>query len=169
MSNKSNTITLNQAIELKQNIQELLINKRNVFKNENCFPTNSERNYDLKKIVSEKEDLSEKFVLLKLEIQKANLTIPEGEKECISTLVYKLSEIKNDIINFEDSLKPASYIDGTRVIDGQEVVFKPKYNSITINDWLSVLRKEHYYITNKLTKLNNLITINLPFDPKDLL
>lgn len=169
MSKKSNQITLEEAILLKQQMQDLLINKRNIFKRENCFPTNSKRNYDLKKILTEKEELSENFITLKLEIQKANLTIPDGETFNISTLVYKLSEIKSDIKTFEEALSSKVYIDGVKILEGDEVTFKPQYDSEKIKDWLSALKKEYYFIESQLTKLNKQIKIDLPFDTTDLL
>ena len=169
MSKKSNQITLEEAIQLKQNMQDLLINKRKIFERENCFPINSKRNYDLKKILTEKEELSENFINLKVEIQKANFTIPEEETFNISTLVYKLSEIKSDINIFEKSLESKSYTDGVKILNGEEITFKPQYDNEKIKDWLSALKKEYYYIESQLTKLNKLITINLLFDPTDLL
>lgn len=168
MSKKLHQITLKDALHLKQNMQELLINKREIFKRENCFPINSTRNYDLKKLLKEIEELSQNFVLLKTEIQKANLTIPEGEAFNISTLVYKLSEIKSDVRIYEEALNSEYYIEGIRVLDESEVTYAPLFDSKKIRDWISHLKKEYYYIESQLTKLNENIKIDLPFDPKGL-
>ena len=40
---------------------------------------------------------------------------------------------------------------------------KPVYTRPDIEDWVDILRKECSVIENKLTKLNNLIIVELPF------
>jgi 2-succinyl-5-enolpyruvyl-6-hydroxy-3-cyclohexene-1-carboxylate synthase len=168
---KSKVITLEEAIELKQTIQELLLSKRNTLKLENCFPINSKRNYDLKKLLKEKKQLSEWFVDLKLEIQKANLVIPEGETHNISYWVYKMSELKSDIITYDSSLKPPYWKEGLHKVDPSadtKIEVGPFFSKKQIENWSADAKKEYYNIEQTLTKLNQLITITINFDPKDL-
>jgi len=173
---KITVITLEQAIEVKQTIQDLLTKKRNIFKLENCAPEKSERNFDLKKELKLCEQLSEWFVYLKLRVQEANLVIPEGlvkndyfkEEYNIATLLYVLSETKSDIINFTASLNGRFWREGSKSVEGPEIIYKPLYSRAKIEGWLSKLQKKYFFIEGEMTRLNQLITIELPFDPADL-
>lgn len=165
---KTKVITLSEAIELKQTIQELLNSKRNIFKLENCAPKGSKRNYDLKKVLKEIQKLQEWFVFLKREIQKANLIVLEDEEFDVSSIVYELSETKNDILAFESALKKPFWKRGIHPVGNSELEFEPLYKEEKIEDWLSVLRKKHTHYEAELDRLNELITVSIYFDLKDL-
>ena len=165
---KIKVVTLEEAIELKQTIQDLLTTKRSIFKMENCFSVKSERNYDLKKVLKDIVNLSDWFVLLKLKIQGANLIVPDGEDLSIASLVYTLSETKSDIITFQTALNKTYWKEGLKVEEGSEITYQPLYKKEKIEDWLATLQKKYYHIEGELTRLNRLITIELPFDSTDL-
>ena len=118
---------------------------------------------DVKKLVKESEQLQEQLIQLKLIIQQANLEIPEGEKLSISNNVYLLSEKKIAMQNLSSMLRKA--FEGTGTDEkGKIVTFaKPVFTRPELEDWINSLRKECTAIESKLTILNNLINVELPF------
>lgn len=160
---KKSTITLTKALELKDQLQEKLKSNHKILKLENSVLQGQERNYDLKKIVKENDKLQNKVIDLKLIVQAANLNVIPKETKCISYYVYLLSEKKNQILNLQSMAKKA--VQGTNIDeDGVARQFaKPVYTRPDIEDWVDILRKECSVIENKLTKLNNLIIVELPF------
>jgi hypothetical protein len=163
---KKSTITLSKALELKGAIEDKLKSNHTILKGENCVLQGQKRNYDLKKVVKESEELQDQLITLKLIIQKANLVVPEGEKTCISYNVYLLSEKKIAILNLQATAKKA--IEGTgKDEDGKTVAFaKPIYTRPELEDWINQLRKESKVLEDKLTALNNLINVEIPFKTK---
>lgn len=168
-------IKMNEALQLKETIQDKLTRYQFIFKNENSIPSGRKRNYNLKKLVKDDEDLRQKMVVLKLLIQKANLSVAENEKQSISYYVFTLSEKKRQI----DNLKAMPTDEGSRVIKGGmnggvptigEIIVKYDcvFNNVDKNNWIDKLNKEYYEISNKLTKLNSEVTIDLPFDPSKI-
>jgi len=164
-SKKISTITLSKALELKDQIQDKLKSNHTILKLENSVLEGQKRNYDLKKTVKENEKLQEKIITLKLVIQTGNLLIALEETKPISYHVYLLSEKKTQILNLQSMLKEA--IEGTSTNEKGIIVTyaKPIYTRPELEDWITILRKECSDIEKKLTKLNNLITVELPFKP----
>jgi hypothetical protein len=157
-------ITLNEALQLKETIQDKLTRCQYIFKNENSVPSGRKRNYNLKKLVKEDEDLRQQMVTLKLLIQEANLRIPEDDAHSISYYVFLLSERKRQINN----LKAMPTDEGPLPIKDFVVKYECVFNNADKDEWLNKLNKEYREISNKLTKLNGQITINLPFDPSKI-
>lgn len=160
---KKSTITLSKALELKDILQDKLKANHNILKLENSVLQGQKRNYDLKKVVKESSVLQEQLIQLKLIIQKANLDIPEGEKLSVSHNVYLLSEKKQQVLNLTSMLKKA--YEGTGKDEGGKIVTyaKPVYTRPELEDWINNLRKECKDIEDKLTTLNALINVELPF------
>lgn len=160
---KKSTITLSKALELKDQIQSKLKSNHTILKLENSVLVGQKRNYNLKKIVKESPSLQEKLVTLKLIVQAANLKVMPKEEHCISYHVYHLSEKKTQILNMTSMLKDA--VEGTaHDRSGKTVTYdKPVYTRPELEDWINILKKECSVIENKLTELNNLIIVELPF------
>lgn len=161
---KTNTkITLSEALELKDKIQTKLKVNQNILRNENVVLVNQKRNYNLKKALKENETLQERLVTLKLLIQKANLSIPEKETQCISYNVYTLSEKKNLIQNYE-AMQRETVEGEPRSRDKKEAVkAAPVFTYIQLSDWLNQLKKECLLIEDSLTRLNKIVIIDVPF------
>jgi len=159
-------ITLNEALQLKETIQDKLSRYQAIFKNENSIPKARKRNWDLKKLAKNEEDLRQKMVTLKLLIQEANLVVPEGEKHSISYYVFLLSERKRQINN----LRAMPTDEGLHVFNDTaiKVVYECVFNSTKVEEMITDLNKEYREISNKLTELNCKITINLPFNPQKI-
>ena len=161
---KSKTkIMLSEALELKEKIQDKLKVNQNILRNENVVMKNQKRNYNLKKVLKENETLQERLVILKLLIQKANLSILEGEKKCISHHVYTLSEKKNLIQNYESMQRET--VEGDVRGKDKKVTVKesPVFSYILLSDWLNQLKKDCLSIETDLTRLNKKVTIEIPF------
>jgi hypothetical protein len=160
---KKSTITLSKALELKETIQEKLKTNHNILKSENSVFQGQKRNYDLKKVTKESEILQSQLIQLKLLVQKANLIVPENEKECISYNVYNLSEKRTAILNLRSMIKHA--FEGTAKDDTGKIVTyaKPIYTRPELEDWINTLTKECGAIERKLTLLNDSIIVELPF------
>jgi hypothetical protein len=161
---KKSTITLSKALELKSTIEEKLKSNHGILKLENSVLQGQKRNYDLKKVVKESDVLQEQLIQLKLIIQQANLVIPEGEKLCISHNVYLLSEKKTALQNLQGIIKKT--FEGTAKDEksGKLVTYaKPIYTRPELEDWINLLKKECKVIEDKLTVLNNLINVEIPF------
>jgi len=157
-------ITLNEALQLKETIQDRLIRYQNIFKNENSIPAGQKRNYDIKGLVKKDEDLRQKMVALKLLIQEANLLILEGEKHCISYYVFLLSERLRQINNIK--IMPTD--EGSLSFKGYQAVFTCILNKVFKDEWLDQLKKEYREIQNKLIELNGKVKITLLFDPNKI-
>lgn len=173
-------ITLNEALQLKEAIQDKLSRYQFILKNENSVPVDRKRNYDLKKLVKDEEDLRQNMVTLKLLIQGANLFVSTGETHSISYYVFLMSERKRQI----DNLKSMSTDEGLSVLNTinpsapyKSIELKQKMVSVKFScifnlkekeEWLTKLNKEYRDISNKLTKLNGEITIDLPFNPSKI-
>jgi hypothetical protein len=160
---KKSSITLNEALELKERIQTKLKSNHAVLKSENSVIQGQIRTENLKKLVKESEQLTENLIVLKLKIQEANLKVIEGETKCLSNYVYHLSEIKTQITNLisiRTNVKEGAHKSdkGTVVTYG-----KPVYSRVEIEDWINKLKKEQWTIENKLTSLNSKITVEIPF------
>lgn len=160
---KKSTIPLSKALELKDQIQDKLKSNHGILKLENSVLLGQKRNYNLKKIVKDNTTLQEQLVTLKLKIQEANLNVVPKEKYNISYYVYVLSEKKTQILNLQSMMKNVK--DGTNKDDKDKVVTydKPVYTRPELEDWINILRKECSDIEKKLTDLNNLIIVELPF------
>lgn len=157
-------ITLNEALQLKETIQDKLTRYQFIFRNENSVPSGRKRNYNLKKIAKEDEDLRQNIVTLKLLIQEANLLVSEDETHSISYYVFLLSERKRQINN----LKAMPTIEGPLPIKDIIVKYECVFNNVDRDEWINKLNKEYREISNKLTKLNGQAIINLPFDPSKI-
>jgi hypothetical protein len=156
-------LTLNEALQLKDTIQDKLIRYQFIFKNENSVPLGRKRNYDLKALVKKDEDLRQNMVTLKLLIHEANLFIPEKETHNIAYYVFLLSERKRQINN----LKAMPTVEGLSYLKSdKELKFSVIFNDEKKTEWIDKLNKEYRDISNKLTELNTIVTIDLPFDPK---
>ena len=109
------------------------------------------------------EVLQDRLVILKLLIQKANLSLVEGEHKCISHHVYTLSEKKNLIQNFEsmqrDTVEGDARGKDKKVADKEPPVFS--YTSLA--DWLKQLKEDCIDIESSLTRLNKKVTVDVPF------
>jgi len=161
---KSNTkITLSEALELKDKIQDKLKVNQNILRNENVVLKNQQRNYNLKKVLKENGVLQERLVVLKLLIQKANLSTPDGEKQCISHHVYTLSEKKNLIQNYESMQRET--VEGDVHGKGKKAIEKesPVFSYTQLADWLNQLKKDCMEIESSLTRLNKKVTVDVPF------
>jgi hypothetical protein len=158
------TITLSEALELKEKIQDKLKVNQNILRNENVVLKNQKRNYNLKKVLKENEVLQERLVILKLLIQKANLSVLEGEKQCISHHVYTLSEKKNLIQNYE-SMQRETVEGDAREMGKKKVTEKelPVFSYTSLSDWLNQLKKDCFAIEASLTRLNKKVTVDVPF------
>jgi hypothetical protein len=157
-------ITLNEALQLKETIQDKLTRYQFIFKNENSIPSGRKRNYNLKKLIKEDEDLRQNMVTLKLLIQEANLLIPENESHSISYYVFLLSERSRQINN----IKAMPTDEGPLLIKDIVIKYDCVFNNAYKDEWLNKLNKEYREISNKLTKLNSQIQIDLPFDPSKI-
>jgi len=157
-------ITLNEAIQLKETIQEKLIRYQFIFKNENSMPSGRKRNYNLKQLKKQDEDLRQNMVTLKLLIQEANSLVPEEESHSISYYIFLLSERKRQICN----LKTMSTDEGPLLIKDLVVKYDCVFNNVDKDEWLNKLNKEYREISNKLTKFNSETIIDLPFDPSKI-
>ena len=160
---KKSTITLSKALELKDQIQDKLKSNHTILKLENSVLVGQKRNYNLKKIVKDSIELQERLVTLKILIQDANLQVIPKETDCISRYVYSLSEKKTQILNLGSMMKKA--VEGTGTDEkGNTVTYdKPVYTRPELEDWINILKKECSAIEKKLTELNNLIVVELPF------
>jgi hypothetical protein len=160
---KNTKITLSEALELKDKIQDKLKINQNILRNENVVLKGQKRNYNLKKVLKENETLQERLVILKLLIQKANLSVLDGEKYCISHNVYTLSEKKNLIQNYEAMQRET--VEGD--IKGKDKKVSPKeepvFSYTLLSDWLNQLKKECFTIETDLTRLNAKVIIDVPF------
>lgn len=166
-------IPLNEAVQLQDIIQDKIIRHLNILKNENSIPAGRKRNFDLKRVQKEEEDLRQKIIALKLLIQEANMSNPKDEEHKISYWVFLLAEKRRQLNN----LKAVPTDEGLSVynngIEGDEdkkilVKFDCVFNSKKINELIEKLSKECREISNKLTKLNSETYINLQFDPKEI-
>ena len=157
------TITLSEALELKEKIQDKLKVNQNILRNENVVLKNQKRNYNLKKVLKENEVLQERLVILKLLIQKANLSVLDGEKQCISHHVYTLSEKKNLIQNYESMQRDT--VEGDARGKDKKVATKelPVFSYTSLADWLNQLKKDCFEIESSLTRLNKKVTVDVPF------
>ena len=157
-------IPLSEALELKDKIQTKLKVNQNILRNENVVLKNQKRNYNLKKVLKENEVLQERLVILKLLIQQANLSIPKGEKQCISHHVYTLSERKNLIQNYE-SMQRDTVEGDVRSKDKKPAPKElPVFSYVELSGMISKLKKECSDTENNvLTKLNNMVRIDVPF------
>ena len=155
-------ITINEALQLKEQIQEKLSRNQTIFKTENSVPVSRKRNYNLKKLITADEDLRRKMVALKLLIQEANLKITEGETNSLQHYVFLLSEKKRQI----DNVKAIPTFEGPLPVKKDKIItYSVVFNNRDKEDWLDKLSKEYREISNKLTKINSNLTIELPFDP----
>jgi hypothetical protein len=167
-------ITLNEALQLKETIQDKLTRYQFILKNENSVPAGRKRNYDLKKLVKDEEDLRQNMVTLKLLIQAANLFVASEETQSISYYVFLMSERKRQI----DNLKVMPTDEGPLVLSAGTldknavknitVKYTCIFNNKDKEEMITKLNKEYREISNKLTKLNGETTINLPFDPSKI-
>lgn len=167
-------IKLNEALQLKETIQDKLSRYQFILKNENSVPAGRKRNYDLKKLVKDEEDLRQNMVTLKLLIQAANLFVASEETQSISYYVFLMSERKRQI----DNLKAMPTDEGPFLLSAGSldkkaeknitVKFTCCFNNKDKEEWITKLNKEYREISNKLTKLNGETTINLPFDPSKI-
>lgn len=162
---KKTTITLSKALDLKEIIQDKLKSNYGILKRENSVLQGQKRNYNLKKIEKESKELQDQIVPLKLEIQRANLFVPDGEKFCISYYVYLLSEKKAVIQNLRSMLKESAK-ELSKDTKDTTTLAKPVYSYAEIEDWLNILQRESRAIEDKLTLLNNTVTVELPFKTK---
>jgi hypothetical protein len=161
------TIKLSEAIQLKEEIQEKLTRYQFTLRNENSIPSGRKRNYDLKKLVKDEEDLRQKMVTLKLLIQVANLTVPDGEKESIQYFIFTLSEKDRQVKNL--MVMPTD--EGPLVLNSTSsttVKYTVIFTQKDKDEWIQKLKKECREISNKLTKFNGETKVNLPFDPKKI-
>lgn len=157
-------ITINEALQLKEQIQEKLSRNQTIFKTENSVPVSRKRNYNLKKLITADEDLRSKMVALKLLIQEANLKITEGETNSLQHYVFLLSEKKRQI----DNVKAIPTFEGPLAVKDKIITYSVVFNNRDKEDWLDKLSKEYREISNKLTKINSNLTIELPFDPSKI-
>lgn len=160
---KKTTITLSKALELRNSIEERLKSNHNILKLENSVLQGQKRNYDLKSVSKESATLQDNLITLKLLVQEANLRPAGDEKKCISYYVYLLSEKKIAILNLKSMIRNAQ--EGTTKDEKGNVVTraKPVYNRAQIEDWINNLKKESREIEEKLTTLNDSISIEIPF------
>lgn len=157
-------IKLNEAVELEKTIQDKLIRYQRTVRDENSIPIGRKRNYDLKKIIKDEEDLRQKMIILKLTIQQANLSTLDEDKNSITFYILQLSEKKRQIGN----LKVMPTAEGLRVFDKITVKYDCVINEVKRNEWIEKLNKECREISNKLTKLNVGVEVTLPFDPSKI-
>ena len=157
-------ITINEALQLKEQIQEKLSRNQIIFKTQNSVPVSRKRNYNLKKLITADEDLRRKMVALKLLIQEANLKITEGETNSLQHYVFLLSEKKRQI----DNVKAIPTFEGPFAVKDKIITYSVVFNNRDKEDWLDKLSKEYREISNKLTKINSSLTIELPFDPSKI-
>jgi hypothetical protein len=158
-------IKLNEAVELEKTIQDKLIRYQQTLKNENSVPSGQKRNYDLKKIFKDEEDLRQKMIILKLFIQGANMSKIEGEERPIAFYILLLSEKKRQLNNWK--IIPTD--EGPLIFNKYTVKYTCIYNSKDKNELIEKLNKECREISNKLTELNAKVLIpDLPFDPSKI-
>jgi hypothetical protein len=104
------------------------------------------------------------MVALKLLIQEANLKITEGETNSLQHYVFLLSEKKRQI----DNVKAIPTFEGPLAVKDKIITYSVVFNNRDKEDWLDKLSKEYREISNKLTKINSSLTIELPFDPSKI-
>lgn len=161
-------ITLNEALKLKETIQDKLTRYQFILKNENSVPSGRKRNYDLKQIVKDEEDLRQHMIALKLLMQEANLSIQKGETYSIQYYVFLLSERTRQMNNLKAMPTDEGPLILTKNSSNITVKFTCIFNDTKKKEWLEEFNKECREISDKLTKLNDTTTITVLFDPSKI-